>query len=123
MALEISGASVMLALRMKTSPQRAFDPARSFPASFSRRRFLQTTALAGLAAPFVMPSGLRAAAPNSKLNHACIGVAGMGGNDLKSFLSHPRVQIVALCDVDANHLKEAAKLVPGARLYPDWREL
>ncbi len=47
----------------------------------------------------------------------------MGWNDLHSFLSHKRVQIVALCDVDANTLDKAAKEVPGARLYSDWREL
>lgn len=90
---------------------------------FTRRRFLQTTALAGLAAPFVLPSGLRAAAPNAKLNHACIGVGGMGWNDMNTFLKHPRLQVVALCDVDANHLDKAAKAVPGARRYSDWREL
>ena len=92
-------------------------------ARFTRRRFLQTTALAGMAAPFVLPSGLRAAAPNAKLNHACIGVGGMGWNDLNTFLKHPRLQVVALCDVDANNLDQAAKAVPGARLYSDWREL
>lgn len=89
----------------------------------SRRRFLQTTALAGLAAPFALPSGLRAAAPNSKLNHAAIGVGGMGANDLKTFLRHPRLQVVAICDVDTNHLEAAGKLAPDARRYTDWREL
>jgi predicted dehydrogenase len=90
---------------------------------FTRRRFLRTTALAGLAAPFILPPGLRAAVPNGKLNHACIGVGGMGWNDLNTFLQHPRLQVVALCDVDANNLDKAAKAVPGARLYSDWREL
>ena len=59
----------------------------------------------------MLPSGLRAASPNSKLNHACIGVGGMGWNDLNSFFSHPRLQVVALCDVDSNNLDKAAKLV------------
>jgi len=31
--------------------------------------------------------------------------------------------VLALCDVDAKHLDKAAKAVPGARLYSDWREL
>jgi predicted dehydrogenase len=61
--------------------------------------------------------------PNAKLNHACIGVGGMGWGDLDNFLHHPRVQVVALCDVDAEHLEKAAKVAPGARLYADWREL
>ena len=109
---------------MKNDSLESLETDCSTARQLSRRRFLQTTALAGLAAPFVMPSGLRAAAPNSKLNHASIGVGGlMGGIDLKSFLRHSRVQVVALCDVDAKHLEEAAKLVPGARLYSDWREL
>jgi predicted dehydrogenase len=87
----------------------------------SRRRFLQATAAA--AGPFILPSGLRAAAPNSKLNHACIGVGGMGWPDMENFHKHPRVQIVALCDVDAQHLQRMAQHLPGARIYADWREL
>jgi len=75
------------------------------------------------AAPFILPSGLRAMSPNSKLCHACIGVTRMGGNDLKNFQQHERVRIVALCDVDAQHLAAAATLVPGVRRYADWREL
>ena len=61
--------------------------------------------------------------PNSKIAHACIGVGGMGLNDLKNFQSHPRAQIVAICDVDKTHLDKAAELVPDARRYTDWREL
>ena len=113
----------MLVLRMKTSPHREFISGLRTSPPFTRRNFLKTTALAGLAAPFVLPSGLRAAAPNSKLNHACIGVGGMGWNDLNTFLRHPRLQVVAVCDVDANSLDKAAKAVPGARTYSDWREL
>jgi len=47
----------------------------------------------------------------------------MGAVDLQNFLQHSRLQIVALCDVDSDHLAAAAKSVPGARLYSDWREL
>jgi len=100
----------------------------SAPPSWSRRQFLRAASIAGLTAPWFVscataPPRPRVAAPNAKLNHACIGVGGMGWNDLNNFLQHPRVQVVALCDVDANHLEQAAKAVPGARLYPDWREL
>jgi predicted dehydrogenase len=91
--------------------------------SVSRRRFLQSTATAGFAAPFLLRSSLRAVSPNGKLSHACIGVGGMGWVDLQNFQQHPRVQIVALCDVDANNLQRAAEKVPGARTYADWREL
>lgn len=89
----------------------------------SRRHFLRTTAAAGLAAPFILPAALRAASPNGKLNHACIGVGGMGWNDVQQFKNHPRAQIVALCDVDAGNLSKAAALCPDARTYSDWREM
>ncbi|MBI5691606.1 MAG: Gfo/Idh/MocA family oxidoreductase [Verrucomicrobia bacterium] len=88
----------------------------------SRRQFLHAGAVAA-AAPFLLPSGLRAAGPSHKLAHACIGVTRMGHNDLKNFQEHARLEIVALCDVDRSHLETAAKQVPGARLYSDWREM
>jgi len=97
------------------------------PQSWSRRQFLRTATVAGLAAPFVSCSAMqakpRAIPASDKLNHACIGVGGMGWVDLQNFLQHKRMQIVALCDVDANNLDKAAKAVPGARTYTDWREL
>lgn len=95
-------------------------------AGWSRRRFLKTAAAAGVAGPFFVScksAQPRAIPANAKLNHACIGVGGMGAVDLQNFLQHKRVQIVALCDVDSTHLEAAAKFVPGARLYADWREL
>jgi len=113
----------MLGLRMKTVPARTPSSNKPFCHSFSRRQFLRTTALAGFAAPLILPSGLRSAAANSKLSHACIGVGGMGWNDLNTLARHEKVQITALCDVDANTLDKAAKAFPGARTYKDWREL
>ena len=47
----------------------------------------------------------------------------MGYNDFQNFKSHPRTQIVALCDVDKNHLDKAAAEIPGVRTYTDWREM
>jgi predicted dehydrogenase len=47
----------------------------------------------------------------------------MGWGDLQNFLQHPKVEIVALCDVDAENLGKAAQAAPRARLYSDWREL
>lgn len=92
----------------------------------SRREFLRSTALAAAAAPFLTSCASpkpRVIAANDKLRHACIGIGGMGTNDLHNFLAHQRVEIVALCDVDADNLNAAAKFAPGARLYADWREL
>jgi predicted dehydrogenase len=89
---------------------------------WTRRRFLGTT-VSGALAPLAFPGLLRAAAPAGNLQHACIGVGGMGEVDLQNFKQHPKVKIVAICDVDRRHLEKAAGLVPEARQYTDWREL
>jgi len=89
--------------------------------SVTRRKFIQTTATAALAAPFIFESCTK---EPKMLRHACIGVGGMMGfNDLQNFVSHPGVKIVAICDVDENFLKKALEIVPEARTYSDWREL
>ncbi len=62
-------------------------------------------------------------APGSKLNHASIGVGGMGEVDLQNFMSHANLEMVAICDVDRNRLAKAAAAAPRARTYTDWREL
>lgn len=94
-----------------------------FP-SVSRREFLLATAATALLPAFLRNSSYAAALPaDGVLNHACIGVGGMGYNDLSNFVQHSKVKIIAICDVDANNLKKASELVPGARTYSDWREL
>ncbi len=87
----------------------------------SRRQFLaQTAAAAGLLA---FPAVLRSASPNSMLQVASIGVGGMGGATMRSVATHPKVKIVALCDVDQKSLDAAAKVHPDASQHKDWREL
>lgn len=85
------------------------------PGTFSRRRFLQGTAAAGLA-PW-LPA---ASSPNNLLNIAVIGVGGRGAQNLKGVSGE---NIVALCDVDANNLGKAALLHPKARLHADFRKM
>lgn len=91
--------------------------------SESRRKFLQKAATAAIAAPFILRCSSNVKSPGSKLNHACIGVGGMGWYDLQKFKEHPNVQIIAICDVDADRLKKASEALPDARTYTDWREL
>jgi predicted dehydrogenase len=92
--------------------------------SVSRRQFIQKVTTAAFTAPFILKSGLNRSSQISKLNHACIGVGGMMGmSDLQSFKKHPKVQIVAICDVDSDNLKKASEILPDARTYTDWREL
>jgi predicted dehydrogenase len=87
-----------------------------------RRQFLRRSAAAAVSV-LGFPAILRSAAPNSQLQVACLGVGGMGGNTMKSVASHPRVKIVALCDVDAHTLEAAGKEHPEASRHKDWREL
>lgn len=42
---------------------------------------------------------------------ACIGVGGRGEQNMRSFLGHRNCRIVAVCDVNANRLREARQIV------------
>ena len=86
----------------------------------SRRVFLKAAGLAGVSVTVLRPGALGA---NEKLQHASIGVGGMGHVDLRNFLAHARTQVVAICDVDKNRLNAAVGRAKGARIYTDWREL
>ncbi len=89
--------------------------------NLTRRRFLRQAALTVGAAhlgPFVVSA--RAQSANSRLNLAVIGVGGRGRANLMAMAGE---QVVALCDVDRNHLETAARLFPQARKYADFREL
>ncbi|MDQ1255798.1 MAG: hypothetical protein QG656_392, partial [Candidatus Hydrogenedentes bacterium] len=88
----------------------------------TRRGFLQRAA-AGVAGPLVLPRLSLGASADGRLRHAAIGVANMGKGDLFAIAGSGRVDIVALCDIDENHLNAAAQPLPNARLYRDWREL
>ena len=88
----------------------------------TRRDFL--SASGGAAAAFhivprhVLGRGYRA--PSDTLNVACIGVGGMGRNDVKGMEGE---NLVALCDVDWNSAEDAFRSYPKARRYKDYREM
>ncbi len=58
-----------------------------------------------------------------RLRTAHIGVGNMGNEDLRDISSHAKVDVVALCDVDANYLTAASKLHPNAKTYTDYRTM
>jgi len=78
---------------------------------------------AAFAAFTILPSGARGNWLNEKLRTAHIGVGGMGGADLGSVASHPKVEVAALVDVDANILKGAGGRFPTAKTFGDYREM
>ena len=85
--------------------------------------FAGTAGLFGLAGCAGFPAITSRKSPNGVLRHACIGVGNKGRDDWKALMTHPNIEIAALCDVDANFLEVAHKQFPNARVYADWREL
>jgi predicted dehydrogenase len=88
----------------------------------SRRSFLKSATAAGLCTG-PLQSISHAASPNGKIQHAAIGVGGMGWGDLNQIASHPNTEIVAVCDIDKRRAAKAVAKFPNARVYQDWREL
>jgi len=94
----------------------------------SRRQVL------GAAAAFAMPGVVSSAAwganaPSGRITMGAIGLGGQGLHNLKSFLTFDDVRVLAVCDVDAGHLKRAKETVDAAygngdcAAYRDFREV
>jgi len=85
-----------------------------------RREFLRLAGILGSIAilPYCKTNQF---VSNRRLRTAHIGVGGMGASDLKSISSHSLVDVVALCDVDANNLAGAKALYPRAKTFSDYR--
>ncbi|HKG07546.1 MAG TPA: Gfo/Idh/MocA family oxidoreductase [Pedobacter sp.] len=62
-------------------------------------------------------------APSDKLNIAGIGAGGKGESDLSEFAKNPKVNIVALCDVDERQAAKSRGRFPKAKYYKDFREM
>lgn len=83
----------------------------------SRRQFLkQSVAVVGaLGFPTLIPSKTLGkeggVAPSNRVTVGCIGIGWQGGGNLKAFLKDPNVQLVAVSDIDADHLKEGKETV------------
>ena len=85
-----------------------------------RRDFMKNAALAG-AGLFIAPSGTFGAnGSNNKLNIALIGSWGRGEAHFSSIATE---NVVALCDINDEHLAFGAKRFPQAKTYNDWRKL
>lgn len=102
----------------------------------SRRRFLKKaagTAIGVVGFPYIVPSSAlgntESVAPSNRITMGCIGVGWQGTSNLNSFISEKDCQIVAVCDVDQNHLQEAVNIAnnhyknKSCTAYHDFREL
>jgi predicted dehydrogenase len=93
--------------------------------SISRRNFIRNAAIVG-GGFFIVPRhvlGRGFIAPSDKLNIAGIGVGGKGASDIAEFAKSPKVNIVALCDVDDREAKKTVEKYPKAPYYHDFREM
>ncbi|MCU0982552.1 MAG: hypothetical protein MUF25_25625, partial [Pirellulaceae bacterium] len=94
-----------------------------------RREFLKQSGLtaAASAAWSLSPGAVRAAGANQRIVAAVIGPGGMGSSHLRQLVDRQDVLVAYVCDVDANRLAAAAKMVQDAtgqapRAVKDMRE-
>lgn len=96
--------------------------------NYSRRDFLKQSSLGALGFT-ILPSLYGKVAASDRVRVAHIGVNGMGNNHMTWFAGLPEVEIVALCDVDQNHLNASLKkmetLQPGKKVegFEDFRRI
>ncbi|MEX0772184.1 MAG: Gfo/Idh/MocA family oxidoreductase [Balneolales bacterium] len=88
-----------------------------------RKKFIKST-LGAVGAFTIIPrhvmGGIGYTAPSDQLTKAVIGVGGMG----TGHLSYPGARLLAVCDVDQNHLNRALELSgPEVRGYTNYREV
>jgi myo-inositol 2-dehydrogenase/D-chiro-inositol 1-dehydrogenase len=93
--------------------------------TFSRRTFLKTS-IASLATISIVPRSVLGGAgftpPSDILTRAVIGTGGMGMGHVKSI--NTACKLLAVCDVDKNHLETALKIGgPDVKGYSDFREV
>ena len=81
-----------------------------------RRMFLKQAALGAFAAPAFIRN-LTAAAPSEVVRHASFGASGMAGADLGAIISHPKVKLVCVADVDIARAEALKKQHPDLRVY------
>jgi len=86
-----------------------------------RRSFIKTTAAGSLA--FLLPFPSSAKVAGSKLRVVQVGLGGQGLSDLHDIASHPDVEVVALCDVDATILNSIKATYPNAKTFVDYKEM
>ena len=107
--------------------------------NLNRREFLKKTAAAtGTMAvasscarviPRTALGGGERAAPSERIVMGSIGVGWQGGDNMRGFLSNDDVQVVAVCDIDKEHLDDAKGMVDrhygnrDCQTYHDFREL
>lgn len=98
----------------------------------SRRHFLKksTTALAAFGVPSIVPSSVFGQnAPSNRITMAAIGWGMQGPSNTRKFMEEADCQVVAVCDLDKQHLQAGVDAVnkkygnTDCKGYHDFREL
>jgi myo-inositol 2-dehydrogenase/D-chiro-inositol 1-dehydrogenase len=105
----------------------------------TRRQFLKGSAVAaaGVLVPTIVPASVFGAdAPSNRITIGFVGVGRMGSGDMRELLGFKEVQIIAVCDLDANRVRYAQKTVEahyakqsaggtykGCTMFGDYRDL
>ncbi|HEY2934028.1 MAG TPA: Gfo/Idh/MocA family oxidoreductase [Acidobacteriota bacterium] len=88
---------------------------------YSRRRFTQAVAAAGLSTAF---SNMRILNANDRVRLGFIGVGNRGDQVLDAFLSHQDAEVVAVCDIHQPYVDFASKKAgTSPRQFKDYRKL
>ncbi len=87
--------------------------------SFTRRRFLKTSALVTAGAAFSARSWSQVVGANSSIRVAVAGLNGRGKDIARDFRAMPGVKVVALCDVDTAILDRDFATAQQAGDHPD----
>lgn len=79
------------------------------------RRQLLSGFVASVTVPYIIPSSAlgksNSTSPSNRITMGTIGVGGRGKQDMRSLMSQPGCQMLAVCDVNSNRLNEAQNLV------------
>jgi myo-inositol 2-dehydrogenase/D-chiro-inositol 1-dehydrogenase len=105
----------------------------------TRRQFLKGSAVAaaGVLVPTIVPASVFGGdAPSNRITIGFVGVGRMGSGDMRELLGFKEVQIIAVCDLDANRVRNAQKTVEahyakqsaggtykGCTTFDDYRDL
>lgn len=98
--------------------------------SISRRQFIKTAASAAGSFPYIstrVAAGL--VAPSKRVALGVIGLGIQGVGNMRNFLGHPEIQVIAVCDVHAEQRAKGKQVVDthygntNCAAYADFREL
>jgi predicted dehydrogenase len=100
--------------------------------NFNRRQFLKSTG-AAMVLPLILPSCMTGSSvrprPSNRINLGVVGWGMQGPGDTQSFLVEADCQVIAVCDLDTDHLQSAVTTIndhyqnKDCKAYHDYREM